>query len=75
MYCSQCGFQLANNPKFCPSCGHTTKVNDQTNRVGSSSVRIDKPPSFKALTILIPTFLAVYVLNQLFYGACFKGYC
>jgi len=29
----------------------------------------------KALAIFIPTFLILFVLNQSFYGGCFKGYC
>ena len=29
----------------------------------------------KALIIFLPTFFIVLVLNQLAYGACFKGYC
>lgn len=29
----------------------------------------------KALGIFIPTFLVVLAVNQLAYGACFKGYC
>lgn len=29
----------------------------------------------KALVIFIPTFLVVLFINQLSYGACFKGYC
>ena len=29
----------------------------------------------KSLKIFIPTFLVVLVINQLAYGACFKGYC
>ena len=29
----------------------------------------------KALSIFIPTFIIVMIINQFFYGACFKAYC
>lgn len=29
----------------------------------------------KALSIFIPTFIVLLILNQFFYGGCFKGYC
>jgi len=29
----------------------------------------------KALAIFIPTFIVIFILNQSFYGGCFKGYC
>ena len=29
----------------------------------------------KALAIFIPTFVAIMVINQMFYGACFAAYC
>jgi|GEM_PF-1346614 len=29
----------------------------------------------KALSIFITTFVVVLVINQMMYGACFKGYC
>lgn len=29
----------------------------------------------RAIKLFIGTFLAVFVVNQMFYGACFKGYC
>ena len=29
----------------------------------------------KALSIFIPTFIVVMIINQFFYGACFKAYC
>lgn len=29
----------------------------------------------KALIIFTPVFFALFVLNQSFYGWCFKGYC
>lgn len=29
----------------------------------------------KAMKIFIPVFIAVYIINQMFYGACFAAYC
>ncbi|WP_297407981.1 hypothetical protein [uncultured Cetobacterium sp.] len=29
----------------------------------------------KALSIFIPTFVVVLIVNQMFYGFCFKSYC
>jgi len=29
----------------------------------------------RVILIFIPTFLIVMIINQMMYGACFKGYC
>lgn len=29
----------------------------------------------KTLAIFIPVFIVLFLLNQSFYGGCFKGYC
>ncbi len=29
----------------------------------------------KALIIFTPVFIVLFVINQSFYGGCFKGYC
>ena len=79
MYCSKCGSQIQDTSNFCPSCGQqvskattrkvlSTEATSQFNQAEKSSLA-------RAVTIFIPTFLVILVINQMFYGGCFKGYC
>lgn len=76
MYCSKCGSELPADSKFCPSCGREINSSDQTKAAAVQSGEAPPtPPFLKAVSIFIPTFLVVLVVNQLFYGGCFKAYC
>jgi NADH pyrophosphatase NudC (nudix superfamily) len=76
MYCSKCGSEFPANAKFCPSCGREVSSVEQERSIKSSDVEVSAtPPFLKALSIFVPTFLIVLVVNQLFYGGCFKAYC
>lgn len=79
MFCSKCGSQIQDTSKFCPSCGQ--EVGQAVVKKGSPSRSVDESHQpvesamTRAVTIFIPTFLVIFVINQMFYGWCFKGYC
>lgn len=76
MYCSQCGTKLPDNSKFCSNCGKN--IGDSVQKKNSDNTKQEKStnsPFATVISIFIPVFLVVMVVNQLFYGGCFKSYC
>lgn len=74
MYCQHCGSEITVNAKFCASCGRAVNPLAQSEKVDDEQGSA-KPAITRALSIFVPTFLVVLVVNQLFYGGCFKAYC
>jgi uncharacterized membrane protein YvbJ len=77
MYCSECGTKLLDNSKFCSSCGKNTSDSVQTKKITDTakSEASLATPLLTVISIFIPIFLVVMVVNQIFYGGCFKSYC
>ncbi|MDP5029612.1 MAG: hypothetical protein NWQ54_00470 [Paraglaciecola sp.] len=77
MYCSGCGTKLFDNPKFCSSCGKSTSGSVKAKAINDTD-KSEASLSTSFLTVIfifIPVFLVVMVVNQFFYGGCFKSYC
>jgi uncharacterized membrane protein YvbJ len=79
MFCSKCGSQIQDTSKFCPSCGQEVGQaifkSAPSSKPATQSSQSEDSPMSRAVTIFIPTFLVIFVINQMFYGGCFKGYC
>jgi len=79
MFCSKCGSQIQDTSKFCPSCGQEVGQaifkSAPSPKPTTQSSRTKDSPMARVVMIFIPTFLVILVLNQMFFGGCFKGYC
>lgn len=77
MYCSQCGTKLTSKLKFCSNCGKNTSDNVKIKETADITKKDFKnsSPFITVASIFIPVFLVVMVVNQFFYGGCFKSYC
>lgn len=75
VFCKECGSEVSRTAKYCSGCGSSLVDMAGVGGKKDEAARNDVSGGTLYVMILAPTFLVVLVLNQFFYGSCFKMYC